>query len=101
MVAEIGYNATMGHHLTTNQVDLNQLDPKIFESYVKKLGFDSAYALMNAQITSASAQAAGVPYPYPSFRGTVGQALRPFRSTGASTPRATAATAAATRPTTR
>jgi hypothetical protein len=82
MVAEIGYNATMGRHLTTNLVDMNQLDPKIFEGYVNRMGFDAAYSLMGRNISSPEARAANVPYPYYPFNGTVGQALRPYPQYG-------------------
>ncbi len=82
LVAEVGYNATMGHHLSTNLVALDQMNPTIFYSYVNQLGFDAAYSLMNQQIGSAAATAAGVPYPYSGFSGTVGQALRPYPQYG-------------------
>jgi hypothetical protein len=80
MVAEVAYNATMGHHLTTDMVQINQVDPKIFYSYVDKLGFDAAYSLMTLRVNSPQAVAAGVPIPYPGYNTTmtVGQALKPF-----------------------
>jgi hypothetical protein len=49
-------------------VGLNQLDPKYL----------SLGNLLNADISSAAAQAAGIPLPYPGFRGSVAQALRPY-----------------------
>lgn len=79
-VAEIGYNGTMGHHLTTNQVKMNQMNPKVFYDLVDRLGFDATYALMNSRMDSAAARNAGIPYPYEGFPGSasVGQALRPY-----------------------
>lgn len=84
LVAEIGYNAVLGHHLTTNLVKMNQMDPKIFYSYVNKLGFDAARNLMNSRIDSKEAIAAGVPMPYNGFpgSGSVRQALRPYPQYG-------------------
>ena len=42
------------------------------------LQFLSFGDLLNADIDSAEAQAAGIPKPYPSYTGSVAQALRPF-----------------------
>jgi Carboxypeptidase regulatory-like domain len=77
-VASIGYNATLGHHLTTNQVAMNQVDPAIFNQFVSRLGLASAISLFNSGVTSASAQANGIVLPYPGFTGSVAQSLRPF-----------------------
>jgi Carboxypeptidase regulatory-like domain len=77
-VVEMGYNATMGHHLTTNIVAINQLDPAIFDSYVQRLGFATADSLFRGSVTSAAAQANGITVPYPGFNGSVAQSLRPF-----------------------
>lgn len=78
MVVEAGYSGSMGHHLATNLVNLNQMDPKVFYGYVNRLGFDNAYNLMNKDINSPEARAAGVPFPYVGFKGNVGQSLRPY-----------------------
>ena len=78
MALEVGYSATLGHHLTTNLVNLNQVNPAVFFGYVSRLGFDSAYSLMSKSVTSAEAVAAGVPIPYAGFTGSVRQALKPF-----------------------
>ena len=59
-VASVGYNATMGHHLTTNIVAINQLDPAVFNQYVSKLGIAAATNLFNASITSPEAIANGI-----------------------------------------
>jgi hypothetical protein len=77
-VASVGYNATMGHHLTTNIVAMNQVDPALFNQYVSKLGTAAAINLFNASITSPEAVANGIQKPYPEFTGSVRQALRPF-----------------------
>jgi len=75
-VASIGYNATMGHHLTTNILAINQLDPAVFNQYVSKLGIAAATNLFNASITSPEAIANGIQKPYPEFNGSVRQSLR-------------------------
>ena len=75
-VASVGYNATMGHHLTTNIVAINQLDPAVFNQYVSKLGIAAATNLFNASITSPEAIANGIQKPYPEFNGSVRQSLR-------------------------
>ena len=47
---------------------INQIDPKYL----------SLGNLLLANINSPQAQAAGIPVPYPGFKGSVAQALRPF-----------------------
>lgn len=83
-VASVGYNATMGHHLTTNVVDMNQVDPAIFNGFVQKLGFAAADTLFRGLVTSAAAQANGIVAPYPGFfgSGSVSQSFRPFPQYG-------------------
>ena len=46
------------------------MDPR----YLQTLG----PAVLNSNINSAAAQAAGIPKPYPTFNGSVAQALRPY-----------------------
>jgi hypothetical protein len=84
-VLEIGYNATVGTHLQTGNVNINQASTPAFMSYVSKLGETGARDLFNADISSAVARANGVPIPYANFtnpaiqlRRTVSQAYRPF-----------------------
>jgi len=77
-VASVGYNATMGHHLTTNVVAMNQVNPAIFNQFVSRLGTAGAISLFNSGITSAAAVANGIQKPYPEFNGSVRQSLRPF-----------------------
>ena len=69
IVAEMAYVGTKATHLNEpalrnfNQVDASHL---------------SKGALLRANITSAAAQQAGITAPFPGFRGTVAQALRPY-----------------------
>jgi hypothetical protein len=77
-VASVGYNATVGHHLTTNVVAINQVDPALFDSYVQRLGFAAADSLFRGSIASPAAIAAGIALPYAGYTGAANQALRPF-----------------------
>jgi hypothetical protein len=71
-VLEAAYDATDGTHLQTQLLNPNQIPM-------------TAVNLLRAGITSAQAQAANIPIPYPNFLNSsiqqyqsVGQALRPF-----------------------
>ena len=84
-VLEVGYNATVGTHLQTGLVALNQVPTAIFMKYVAQYGEAAASSLLRADINSAAARSANVPIPYANFTDptiqttrTVNQALRPF-----------------------
>ncbi len=64
-IAYVGQHAT---HLRSQFNQIDTLDPSNFA-----LG-----SLLNADINSPQAMTAGIQKPYPSFGGTVAQALRPF-----------------------
>jgi hypothetical protein len=76
VVLETSYNAVLGSHLQAGLESYDQVDPK----YVAKYGV----TLLNSQIDSPAAIAAGITPPWPGFkalwgsRATVAQALRPF-----------------------
>ena len=75
MVAEIGYSGVMGSHLQTQLLQYNTMSP----SDLTKFGtVAQSIMVLNSQVGSAAANAAGVFAPYPTFKGTVAQALRPF-----------------------
>jgi hypothetical protein len=75
MVAEIAYSGVMGEHLQTSLLDYNQINP----SYLTAFGtVAQSLVVLNSQITSPAAKAAGIVAPYAGFTGTVAQALRPF-----------------------
>ncbi len=79
MVVEAGYNAQQGRHLVTNAVSINQIEPSVFFGWANRLGgVEAARTLFNSDITSATARNAGFTLPYPNFRGTVKQSIRPF-----------------------
>jgi len=82
---EVAYNATVGAHLQTGNVNLNQVPTAIWDSYVNKLGITNALNLFRAQATSQLARDNGITLPYPQFadpaiqqQRTVAQALRPY-----------------------
>jgi hypothetical protein len=81
MVLDLGYNAQLGRHLATNQVQINQIDPNVFLDYVRRSGTDIDVArqfFQNTDINSPAAAAAGFVKPFPNFTGTVRQSLRPY-----------------------
>jgi hypothetical protein len=68
LLFEVGYVGNSAHHICSQLLNLNQVDPKY-------LSLGNA---LNAEWTPAEGQATGVPLPYPGFTGTVAQALRPY-----------------------
>lgn len=82
MVVEAAYNATIGTHLQTGLLNFNQVPTRFLNQFVQQYGPDQALALLRADINSATARAANIPIPYPSFVNqrlrTVAQALRPY-----------------------
>lgn len=70
LVASAGYTATRGVRLTSSILNINQMDPRYFTQYGRDL--------LLADISSPAARAANIPIPYPAFRGSVNQALKPF-----------------------
>lgn len=75
-IVETAYAATVGVHLVANNLRYNQLPPEYLQRY--------GPSLLNSNINSAEARAAGIREPFPGFsqlfgsRATVAQALRPF-----------------------
>ena len=85
MVLEAAYNATVGTHLQTGLVNLNQTPTRYLNDFIQRYGPADALALLRADINSAVARAAGIPIPYANFTNpgiqrvrTVVQALRPY-----------------------
>jgi len=85
-VLEAAYNATLGSHLQTGLVRLNQLPTPVFDSLVARFGPAEAINILRAPVPSALADRAGVQPPYPNFTDpniqlttrNVAQALRPY-----------------------
>jgi hypothetical protein len=70
VVLEAAYVANLSHHVETASLEsINQLN------YAQ---YGSLGNLLNQNINSAAAVAAGVRSPFPGFSGTVAQALRPY-----------------------
>ena len=65
---DVGYVGNSGHHLGSNLLNVNQVNPKYL----------SLGAVLTAPLSSPAGQATGVPLPYAGFTGTVAQALRPY-----------------------
>jgi hypothetical protein len=77
-VVEIGYNAAVGTHMQSGILNYNQVPTAIFNQLIAQFGATQALNILRANITSSTAQGAGIRLPYPSFTGTVAQSLRPF-----------------------
>jgi hypothetical protein len=82
---EADYNAVVGIHLQSGIQNVNQVPMSTVNSLIQKLGAQAAVNLLNANITSASAVAAGIAIPYANFTNSavqqnqsVAQALRPY-----------------------
>jgi hypothetical protein len=75
MVFDASYSGVLGSHLQAQLLNYNQLNPK----YLTAFGtIAQSTKVLNSQVGSATANAAGVLAPYPGFTGTVAQALRPY-----------------------
>ena len=83
--AEVDYNAAIGAHLNAGLMNLNQVPMSVVNSLISKYGTTQAINLLNSNITSTAAVAAGFTPPYPNFTNssiqrsqTVSQSLRAF-----------------------
>ncbi len=70
LIFETSYNATIGAHLVSGILRMNQVPFSAFQRY--------GLSVLQSSITSPAAVAAGIQRPYPSFTGSVAQALRPY-----------------------
>ncbi len=85
MSVELDYNGVYGSDLQSGLLNPNQVPMSIVNDLIARFGPTGARDLLNSQITSAAAIAAGIPIPYPNFTNpavqrsrTVAQALRPY-----------------------
>jgi len=85
MTGEIQYNGSYGSDLQAGLMNPNQVPWAVVSGLIAKYGPAETIALLNSDITSARAVAAGIPIPYANFTNpavqrvrTVAQALRPF-----------------------
>jgi Carboxypeptidase regulatory-like domain len=85
LTVELDYNGARGSHLQANLLNVNQVPMSVVNDLVARFGAAQAVALLNSNITSAQAVAAGIQPPYPNFTNaavqrqrSVAQALRPY-----------------------
>lgn len=75
LILEASYNGVMGSHLQAQLLNYNQDNPALLTQFGT---IAQSITVLTSQVGSAIANAAGVVAPYPGFKGTVAQALRPF-----------------------
>jgi hypothetical protein len=85
MMFEADYNATVGAHLQSGTVNINQVPMAVVNQLIQQYGAQQAINLLNSNILSSQAVAAGFGLPYPNFANpavqrsqTVSQSLRPY-----------------------
>ncbi len=85
MAVEVEYNGVYGSDLQAGLLNPNQVPMSVVNDLIARFGPVGTVALLNSQITSASAVNAGILPPYPNFTNaavqrsrTVAQALRPY-----------------------
>jgi len=85
-VLEAAYNATLGSHLQTGLVNINQVPTPILDRLIAQFGPQQAVAILNSPAGGALAQQAGIGLPYANFTNAniqrttrnVAQSLRPY-----------------------
>ncbi|HZQ54968.1 MAG TPA: carboxypeptidase regulatory-like domain-containing protein [Bryobacteraceae bacterium] len=75
MLIETAYNGAFGSHLQAQLLDYNQDNPALLTAFGNIL---QSTAVLNSQVGSTLANQAGITAPFPGFKGTVKQALRPY-----------------------
>jgi hypothetical protein len=85
MTVDLEYNGVYGSDLQAGLLNPNQVPMSVVNDLVARFGPIGARDLLNSNITSAAAVAAGIRPPYPNFTNaavqrsrTVAQALRPY-----------------------
>jgi len=74
-ILEAAYNGVIGSHLQAQLLDYNQDNPALLTAFGN---IAQSTAVLNSNVGSALANQWGIGAPYPGFKGTVKQALRPF-----------------------
>ena len=89
LTVELDYNGSKGTNLQANLLNLNQVPLEKVNDLIARFGLANTITLLNSQIPSAQATAAGITPPYPNFTNpavqsnrSVAQALRPFPQYG-------------------
>lgn len=75
MLVETAYNGVIGSHLQAQLLDYNQDNPALLTAFGN---ITQSTAVLNSNVGSPSANQYGIVAPYPGFKGTVKQALRPY-----------------------
>jgi hypothetical protein len=85
LTGDIEYNGSYGYHLQAGLMNPNQVPLAGVNDLIARYGVTETIALLQSDISSARAVAAGIKAPYPNFTNpavqrvrTVAQALRPF-----------------------
>jgi outer membrane receptor protein involved in Fe transport len=85
-VLELAYNASVGTHLQTGLVNINQLPTPILDSLMARFGPQQTVSLLNSAAGGTLARQAGIALPYANFTNSsiqrttrnVAQSLRPY-----------------------
>jgi Carboxypeptidase regulatory-like domain len=72
---EVGYNGVIGTHLQAQLLNYSQDNPALLTAFGSVA---QSTAVLTSQVGSALANSYGIVAPYPGFKGTVQQALRPY-----------------------
>jgi hypothetical protein len=75
MLIEVGYNGVIGSHLQAQLDDYNQDNTSLLTQFGS---IQQSTTVLNSQVGSALANSYGIVAPFPGFKGTVKQALRPY-----------------------
>jgi hypothetical protein len=75
MVLEASYNGVAGSHLQAQLLDYNQDNPALLTAFGS---IAQSTQVLNSQVGSTLANSFNIAAPYPGFKGTVKQALRPY-----------------------
>jgi len=85
LALEADYNAAVGNRLNAGLMNINQVPMSVMTGLIAKYGTTQAISLLNSNITSAAAVAAGFTPPYANFTNsavqqsqTVSQSLRAY-----------------------
>ncbi len=85
LTVELDYNGVYGSNLQAGLLNPNQVPMSVVNDLIARFGPTATRDLLNSNITSAAAVAAGIRPPYPNFTNpavqrsrTVAQALRPY-----------------------
>ncbi|MDQ2775646.1 MAG: carboxypeptidase regulatory-like domain-containing protein, partial [Acidobacteriota bacterium] len=72
---EVAYNGVVGSHLQAQLLDYNQDNPALLTAFGN---IQQSTNVLNSQLVPKLEAQYGIPLPYPGFKGTVRQALRPY-----------------------